>query len=668
MARLRSWIRSVTIARRWSGRWTTSCAFTSIGTSTISVRTGVPVAEARRRAGVEFGGIDARKEDIREALGLRLVDEVTGDLRYAFRQLRRSPVFTAVAVLSLALGIGANSAIFSLMEAALWKPIPVKEPDRLRLFSWVSGPNRVMDLINGRLDQTPGGGTTSTSFSYPVFEELQRQNRMFEHLFAFKSTGRITAVVDGQPELINGELVSGNFYEGVGVRPIVGRPIVPADDRRGAETVAVISDGFWARRFGRERSVVGTRISVNSVPVTIVGVNPPDFTGVEPGATPEIFMPLQSQPEVRPQRGDNTSLLNRPDYWWLLVLGRLKPAVNESQAQIDLDAVFQRTVRDTMPERTDRDQPRLALLSGSRGWDGLSARYSRPLLCTLVARRRCPADRVRECGQSASRPRGDAPARNQSAAGPWRRPMANHAAAPHRRARPGRPGRCGRGAAWLLDARQYSESPGDVMEAESVPGGIQLARRRSLVVATLATGILFSLAPAWRSARLEVNTALKGVARVALKLPRWSRGKPLVVFQVCLAVLLLIGAGLFIRTLSNLTSGGLGFQPERVLLFTVDPPRARYLEANRETRCSGRFIAASARSPASNRRPSPRISPRRRQLADRRRIQTARTLNCAASPGSTTSDTASSRRWAFPFSTGAHLPPATLPRHRPSRL
>jgi predicted permease len=539
------------------------------------VRSGASAPEARRRARVEFGGIESRKEEMRGALGLRLLDEVTGDLRYAFRQLRRSPAFTTVAVLSLALGIGANAAIFSLMEAALWKPIPVTNPEQLRLFSWVSGPNRVMDLVNGRMDATPGGGTTSTSFSFPVFVELQRQNQGFENVFAFKPTGSVTAVIDGYPELITGELVSGNFYEGLGVRPSVGRPIVVADDRRGAETVAVISDGFWARRFGRDPSIVGKGISVNSVPITVVGVNPSEFTGVEPGRYPEIFLPLQSQPAVRPQRGDRVSLLDRPDYWWVLVLGRLKPGVSDSQAHVVLDAVFQRVVRDTMPDRIDRDQPRLTLLSGARGWDSLE-RYGNPLfvlwwLVVLVLLIVCANVGNLLLARAAMRQR-EISLRLALGAGRWRvtRQLLTEGLA---LAVLG-------GAAGVLLGYWMRDGIPSLLATSWRPSPFQAEFNWRVVglcvAATMATGILFSVAPAWRSARLEINTALKDAGRMVFTLPRWWRGRTLVVFQVCVAVLLLIGSGLFVRTLWNLRSSDIGFQPERVLLLTVDPPRVRY--------------------------------------------------------------------------------------------
>jgi predicted permease len=352
------------------------------------VRQGFSEAEARRRARAEFGAIEASKEECREALGLRLIDELRADLRYAFRMLRHSPTFTIVAILSLALGIGANTAIFTLMEAALWKSIPVKSPEQLRLFSWVSGPEAIMDSIWGSYGRTPSGGRTSTVFSNAVFQEMQRNNAVFDNLFAFKPVGRITAVIDGQAELVGSELVSGGFYEGIGISTIAGRPIGVADDTRRAEgAVAVLSDSYWARRFARDASAIGKHIALNQIPVTIIGVNPPLFEGMEPGQNPDVFVPLSMQPLIVPnQYAKNGTLLDDPNNWWLLVMGRLKRGVTEMQAQAALDVVLEQVVRASLPNKKNRDLPRLRLLTGARGLDELREQFSKPLfvLVSLV--------------------------------------------------------------------------------------------------------------------------------------------------------------------------------------------------------------------------------------------------------------------------------------------
>src|SRR5262249_12642437 len=204
-----------------------------------------------------------------------------------------------------------------------------------------------------------------------------------------KPMGRVTAVVDGEAELVQAQLVSGGFYRGLGIAPVPGRAIGPDDDvRGGTTTVGTISDAYFSRRFGRNPAAVGTTIRVNQVPVTIVGVNPPGFIGVDPGDRADLFMPLETQPLVFPWRYANTgSLLDNPDYWWLIVMGRLTSGVSRAHAESALDVTLAQAVSSTLPGRTDRDQPRFRLLPGARGQDNLRERFAMPLfvLGALVA-------------------------------------------------------------------------------------------------------------------------------------------------------------------------------------------------------------------------------------------------------------------------------------------
>jgi len=577
-ARVRSWVRSVFRHVRLRREMDEELRFHIDAYLEDLVRAGVPPAEARRRAQIEFGSVDARKEECREALGLRVVDEVSGDLRYAWRQLRRSPGFTSVAVISLALGIGANTAIFSLMEAALWRSIPVHRPDQLRLFSWVSNFNHGGNG-NGRINRTASGGYASAPFSYPVFQELQRQNDLFETIFGVKPLPwRVTAVVDGQAELLETVLVTANFYKGVGVQPALGRAIGVADASEASEAAAVISDSFWARRFGRDPSVIGKRISVDATPVTIVGVNPPEFTGIQPGASPDMFLPMRLQPIVSPWY-EHGSVLADADFWWVLVFGRLKPGVGTAQAEAALDVVLRRAVQTLLPDRANVDPPRLKLLSGARGFDRLTENFSKPLLVLfslvgVVLLIACANVANLLLARAATRQR-EISLRRALGAGRWRvaRQLLTEGLALA----------CLGGAAGILLGYWLRDSIPSLLATSWRPAPFQSAFNWRVVgfavAATTATGILFSLAPAWQSARPEINAALKERGRLGL--PRWSRGKPLAMCQAALSILLLIGAGLFARSLWNLASVRLGFQPDRLLLFELDPPRTRYPDAQR---------------------------------------------------------------------------------------
>ena len=396
----------------------------------------------------------------------------------------------------------------------------------------------------------------------------------------------MTAVIDGHAQLVNSELVSGNFYGSVGVVPIAGRSIELTDDvRHGAGAVAVISDGFWSRSFGRDVSVLGRTIRLNQFPVTVVGINPPDFKGMEPGQDPDVFLPLSVQPAVLPNQwtaNKNGSLLDDPDTWWVQIMVRLKPEASESQLQAAFDVRLKQAVRSSLPNKKNYDAPRIRLLTGSRGLDELREQYSRPVfvllslvgLVLLIA----SANLANLLLARATARQREISVRLALGAGRWRimRQMLTEGLVL---------AILGGSAGLLLGfwmrngiprllAKSWAPSP---FEAQFDSWVLLIS-----IGVTFLTGILFSLAPAWRSTRVPVNSALKDGARSITGLPALLAGRSLVVLQICLSMLLLVGAGLFIRTLANLKSAELGFHPERILLFTVDPPRTRYVGGKRK--------------------------------------------------------------------------------------
>src|SRR5437870_4871397 len=322
------------------------------------------------------------------------------DLRYGLRMLAKNPGFTAVAVITLALGIGANTAIFSLIDAVLLRMLPVQNPRQLVLLDWASHGwlDGTVNGLSGTWDHDKNGRLTSTSFSYPIYEQIRARNQVFSSVTALAGNGsELNVGYNGQPGRADGELVSGTFFSTLGVQAILGRALTPDDDRIGASPAAVISYGYWERRFGRDPGVVGRTISVNSVPFIIVGVSPPDFYGVQPGRSVGVWLPLHTQPQVEPRwspappaPGKETaarpaSLFEARDHWWVIILGRLKPGASEQQARAGLEVILQQAIAAGIKSTTKPETiPHLELQSGSKGLDYLRREFSRPLFILMT--------------------------------------------------------------------------------------------------------------------------------------------------------------------------------------------------------------------------------------------------------------------------------------------
>ena len=332
-SRMRTWWHAVTCGSDLDSQVDEELRFHIESYAEDLMRGGMPREEAMRRAKAELGSLAAGKEKCRQAWGTRWLDELRADLRYAVRMLAKNPGFTVIAIGSLALGIGANTAIFTITRQLLLDKLDVHKPEDLRLFAWTGGKNRVPVRIWGHWNEADH---TCTSFSYPVYQQLRRQNGVFEDVFAFKVIPQLPVSVDHKSEAVTAELVSGNYYSALGVNAVIGREIQNSDDGApGSGAVAVISDGFWSRHFGRSPDAIGKTIDVNLTPVTIVGVNPREFTGASSvQISPDVFLPFSMEAVVAPNGAK--SLLTNPDQWWVLVMGRMKPGVaDESCARGD---------------------------------------------------------------------------------------------------------------------------------------------------------------------------------------------------------------------------------------------------------------------------------------------------------------------------------------------
>jgi len=501
---------------------------------------------------------------------------VEQDVRYAFRAFRRSPVFTAVAVVSLALGIGANSAIFTVTNAVLLKMLPVERPDALRLLTWTSLPKTAMSSINGSYERKPGGRVGSDSFSYPVYLAL-RKNPFFEDLFAFKARTGVTTLIGGHSERTRVDLVSGNLYGALGVRPVMGRAIVPQDDVAGTSShVVVLGYNYWKRRFGRDVGALNTTISLNNEPFTVIGVNPPNFDGFRAGDDVDLFIPLVSIKIVDP-----VLPVDDANVWWVNVMGRLKPGVSDGQSLAAMDVMLRHAAQATLSPRQNADLPKLEYKPGGRMLNRdyfQTAIYLFSGLVGLVLLIACANLASLLLARATARTREIA-VRLALGAGRWRvvRQILTESLV---LAMMG--GLAGTAIGYL-----GKDVVPNLMGTDWDRPGVEFPFDFRVLAFTLIlsslSAVLFGLIPALRATRPDVGPALKSGGRGSTQSRSQMRvGKLLVVSQIALSILLLVAAGLFSRTLANLRGVSLGFDPARILLISLSPPDALYHGEKRE--------------------------------------------------------------------------------------
>src|SRR4051812_46794389 len=350
---------------------------------------GMPEDEARRAARVRFGGIAQTEETYREARGLHLVQTFLQDLRYSLRMLRRAPGFAAVVVISLALGIGANTAIFSAIDAVMLRMLPVENPQQLVMLHWHAPKHRQKYLsdLEGSGFGNAQEGLTSYSFAYAQYQQFKNENHVFSCTFAFAANNdSVNIGIDGRAETTVMQGVSGNYFEGLGVQTILGRPITPEDDQESAPATAVVSYEFWRGRLGATPDVVGKKIVVNALPVTILGVAPPEFFGLEPGNSPGLYVPLAMYSAEQARQGGTDSgltYLKDPKVWWAGVVGRLKPGATAIQAEAELKVIFDQGLNAAVPV-PDVNKPTLLVKPVHQGLDGLRRQFSSSLFLLMM--------------------------------------------------------------------------------------------------------------------------------------------------------------------------------------------------------------------------------------------------------------------------------------------
>jgi predicted permease len=552
---------------------------------------GLPDDEALCAARRDLGNEARLREDVRAIWTWRPVDELTQDGRYAIRTFFKNRAVTSFAALSLALGIGATTAIYSFMDALMLRSLPVPDPASLVVMNWRSKPvdfrrsgaasEFVLHSINGSVYSDGAAGREARIFPFPAFERFQEVSApVLSSVFAFFNAGRMNVLINGDAELSDVQYVSGEFFAGIGMAPAAGRLISSHDDRAGAESVAVLSAGYAERRFGSVAAAVGQPITINNLPFSVAGVTPPDFHGIDPGAAPGLYLPLSTNPLFdRDAARQNLD----PNYYWVGIMGRLRPGVTLIEAQAALATLFEHWVTSTATTEGERaNLPVLHVREGASGLDTLRRKYSKPLYLLLgvvavILAIACANTANLLLARAAARQREIA-VRLSIGAGRFRliRQL-------------------------LTESLLLSIVSGAVGIAIAVAGtrllSVLLANGNEgftidaelnwhvLAVSlglSLFCGILFGLAPAIQSTRAALVPALKNITTSAANSPLLQRAprlrlqQGLLVGQIVLLMLLLVGAGLFAQTLSKLQSIPLGFNPEQVLLFEINAPQAGY--------------------------------------------------------------------------------------------
>ncbi len=511
---------------------------------------------------------------------LRIVDSCIRDARLAVRGLRRSPGFALTAILMLAVGIGAVTMIFAEVNAVFLKVLPVGEPANLRRFSWTSkarafaGPQfvRLGDAVMAR-------GGTIEGFPYSLYERMKDPPDGFTSV---SCTSGANLRVVGDAGLVNGLLVTGDYFTTMRATVALGRPILPDDDRPGAEPVAVISYGFWQRAYGGDPNVLGRLTSLRGVKFRIVGVMPAGFTGIDPGVPNEVMLPFAARRLTNPAPFD-------PDRWGSCsLIARLDPDVPAERARLAAEAVVHQFIQ-AHPPKESYELPRLWMTDVSRGMDSLRTATSRPLLILFSM---VIATLLIACANVA----GLIIARGEAR----RREVATRCAVGASRARIVRQllteslilcvigGALGIALVYGLSPflpallREIAEIPSGGAPSRNAALGVETSpdlRVLAFAVATMGlTALAFGLAPALRSARTGLVDAMKpGTPASSVRRTRVPIGTVVVAAQVVLSMLLLVTAGLFTRTVLNLWAVPIGYNPERLLYVTTDEVRTRPL-------------------------------------------------------------------------------------------
>ncbi len=528
------------------------------------IAAGMTPEAAAREARKRFGNLQTVREECRRTRGASFGEALLQDARFALRMLWRSPVFTGVTVISLALGIGAGTAIFALVHAVLLRSLPVPNPHELLVLRW-SGTNPQTGNSMGSQISDAAGHVTADSVSYPVFLSLREQCATQADVFGFAELHEmgITVRARHEPFAAAGLLVSDNLFPSLGVRALIGRLLGPEDNAGGAAPVIVITYEWWQREFNLDPAALGHAVTLNGNPFTIVGVLPREFPGVVAGNRTEFYVPMSAQPQLLPSWP-----LAAPDRWFVRLMARKKPGAHNAHIESALNVAFARETETIMK------QPKMLLSDGRTGFSGQRSQYATPLLLLLgivgvVILVACANLAGLLLARGAARQHEFA-VRAAIGAGRWRLIRQSLTESMLIALFGGALGILV--AVWgkTIIARLLAGSPDDWHFDTS----LDLSVLGFALGMVLLTALLSGLLAALRAGQSDPLAGLR--ERASLGAPRLRMGRALVVAQVALSVLLLAGAGLYIRTLVNLARINPGFTTENLLLFRVSPRTAGY--------------------------------------------------------------------------------------------
>ncbi|HEX7295524.1 MAG TPA: ABC transporter permease, partial [Pyrinomonadaceae bacterium] len=511
------------------------------------------------------------------------MQRLSQDLRYAIRNFIKQPGFYLIAIVTLALGIGANTALFSVVDAVLLKKLPVKDPDQLVLFNSASGREFNPGGHTGNLDLDPGTGRfTRSSLPYQTFVRLREKRGTLTDVVAFGSVP-MNVNAQGQVEVATGQAVSGNYFDVLGVPAYLGRTIQETDDQAGATPVAVLSHRYWSTRFGGDRNLVGQQINLNNIAFTVAGVAPQGFAGtMQVGSSQDIYIPLVWEQQIR---GEGSAMKRAA--WWLRVMGRMKPDTTIEQARASLEPAFQQSVIEhraileaqtreegagPLPVLEPKNYPHLGAFAGAQGEMTMRRFYEQPLrlllgVVLLVLVIACANVGNLMLVRASAREREIA-VRFAMGASRWRvvRQLLTESVLVATLG-----GAIGvLFALWIKDSLLIvSDWSGAAMKG--LDPRLDLRVLAFTVGLSLLTGVIFGLIPALKASSINLTPALKDSGRSSTLATRSWLTRSLVVVQVSVSVVLLIGAGLFVRTLLNLQRVDAGFNEQNLLLFTIEP-------------------------------------------------------------------------------------------------